>query len=50
MRFFRKVKGDQGIARRRGTHGHKQRHVAQGIPKINAEIAEKPRFSRVVFA
>ncbi len=24
--------------------GHKQRYIAQGIPKSNAEIAEKPRF------
>jgi len=24
--------------------GHKQRYAAQGVPKINAEIAKKPRF------
>jgi hypothetical protein len=41
---FVQGQGDRGMTRRRSTMGHKQRYVAQGIPKINAEIAQKPRF------
>ena len=39
--MFRKVKANRGIARRRT-----ERYAAQGIPKINAEIAEESRSPR----
>ena len=38
MWIFRKVKAIEAMTRRRTT-----RYAAQGIPKMNAEIAEKPR-------